>query len=142
MRISPCSQQGRRRALPLFFPPAAIIGSGRCQYRPRPLPTEKSKPFSRSGVAWSPFVAAFFPSSLLLWGSVRSLSSRKSHLFPRRDAEDAESRREHLSLRERLTLATSTPAISQPLTGQLYGWLPLSCPAGANIPNGYILTSI
>ena len=63
---------GRQRALPLFFPPAAIIGSGRCQYRPRPLPTEKARLFSHSGVAWSPFVAAFFLSSLLLWGSERS----------------------------------------------------------------------
>ena len=64
-----CSQQGRQRALPLIFPPAAIIGSGRCQYRPRPLPTEKAWLFSRSGVAWSPFVAAFFLSSLRLWGN-------------------------------------------------------------------------
>ncbi|MBQ8713222.1 MAG: hypothetical protein IJ551_10465, partial [Prevotella sp.] len=67
-----CSHQGMQRALPLFFPPAAIIGSGRCQYRPCPLPTEKAGPFSHSGVAWSPFVAAFFPASLLLWGSERS----------------------------------------------------------------------
>jgi hypothetical protein len=28
-------------------------------------------------------------------------------------------------------LCHHTPAISQPLSGQLYGWLPLSCPAGA-----------
>jgi len=46
--------------------------SGRCQYCPRPLPTEKAWPFSRSGVAWSPFVAAFFLSSLLMWGKERS----------------------------------------------------------------------
>ncbi|MBQ8095959.1 MAG: hypothetical protein IJ243_02575, partial [Prevotella sp.] len=69
---SPCSQQGSQRALPLIFPSAAIIGSGRCQYRPRPLPTEKAWPFSRSGMAWSPFVATFFLSSLLLWGNERA----------------------------------------------------------------------
>ena len=28
-------------------------------------------------------------------------------------------------------LCHHTPAISQPLSGQLHGWLPLSCPAGA-----------
>ena len=62
-RSSSCSLQGSRRPLPLFFPPAAIIGSGRCQYRPRPLPTEKARTVSRSGMAWFPFVAAFFLSS-------------------------------------------------------------------------------
>jgi len=72
VRIFPLFSAGRQRALPLIFPPAAIIGSGRCQYRPRPLPTEKAWLFSRSGVAWSPFVATFFPSSLLLWGSERA----------------------------------------------------------------------
>ena len=72
VRSFPCSQQGRQRALPLFFPPAAIIGSGRCQYRPRPLPTEKAWSFSLSGVPWSQFVATFFLSSLLLWESERS----------------------------------------------------------------------
>ena len=64
---SPCSQQGSQRALPVFFPTAAIIGSGRCHYRPRPLPTKKAWSFSRFGMAWSQFVAAFFLSSLLLW---------------------------------------------------------------------------
>jgi len=50
----------------MFFPPAAIIGSGRCQTFPRPLPIEKAWTFSRSGVAWSSFVAAFFLFSALL----------------------------------------------------------------------------
>ena len=67
VRIFPLFSAGRQRALPLIFPPAAIIGSGRCQYRPRPLPTEKARHFSHYGVAWSPFAAAFFLSSLLLW---------------------------------------------------------------------------
>ncbi len=38
-------------------------------------------PFSHSGMAWSPFVAAFFPSSLLpLWGNERSFEL-KQHFF-------------------------------------------------------------
>ena len=47
---------GWQRPLPSLAAFAAIIGSGRCQSCPRPLPTEKACPFSLCGASRSLFV--------------------------------------------------------------------------------------
>ncbi len=57
---------GWQRPLPSISPTAAIIGSGRCQSCPRPLPTEKAWPFSRLGMRASQFAHASLPIALRL----------------------------------------------------------------------------
>ena len=49
---------------------------GRCHCFSRPLPTKKAWTFSRSCVPFSQFLAAFFLSSLPVWGNERSFELR------------------------------------------------------------------
>ena len=57
---------GWQRTLPTISPTAAIIGSGRCQSCPRPLPTEKAWLFSRLVMRTSQFAHTSLPIALRL----------------------------------------------------------------------------
>ena len=62
VRSSPrCSQQGRQRALPLFFPPAAIVFPARCHYWQRPLPISSPSAANGKGVAFFPLRCGLVP---------------------------------------------------------------------------------